>query len=78
MLLPDDALLLFKDKQFAENVVGHDNDDLAEQLDAHGPQLAVGRGMTMVAMRQDTNCPNSAQAALPLFALLNTNVRFVQ
>ena len=32
MLLPDDALLLFKDKQFAENVVGHDNDDLAEQL----------------------------------------------
>ena len=44
MLLPDDALLLFKDKQFAENVVGHDNDDLAEQLDAHGPQLAVGRG----------------------------------
>ena len=30
MLLPDDALLLFKDKQFAENVVGHDNDDLAE------------------------------------------------
>ena len=44
MLLPDDALLLFKDKQFAENVVGHDNDDLAEQLDAHGPQLAVGSG----------------------------------
>ena len=44
ILLPDDALLLFKDKQFAENVVGHDNDDLAEQLDAHGPQLAVGRG----------------------------------
>ena len=44
MLLPDDALLLFKDKQFAENVVGHDNDDLAEQLDTHGPLLAVGRG----------------------------------
>ena len=69
MLLPDDALLLFKDKQFAENVVGHDNDDLAEQLDAHGPQLAVGRG------KRDMR---SAQAALPLFALLNTNVRFVQ
>ena len=72
MLLPDDALLLFKDKQFAENVVGHDNDDLAEQLDAHGPQLAVGRG------KRDMRSQNSAQAALPLFALLNTNVRFVQ
>ena len=54
MLLPDDALLLFKDKQFAENVVGHDNDDLAEQLDAHGPQLAVGRGKRDMRSQQLT------------------------
>ena len=41
-LLSEYASLLFKDKQFAENIIGEDHNDLTEQLYAHGPQLGIG------------------------------------